>query len=332
MREAQWYEQIENDQVICRLCPHHCRLKLDDKGVCRVRHNIKGKLYTNNYGRSSQPVLDPIEKKPLYHYYPGSLILSVGTFGCNLQCPFCQNWQLAHQEPLLYQVKPIDLAEMAESSQVKNSIGLAYTYSEPTVWFEFVKDTAKLIHEKGLKNVLVSNGFIEAEPLQELLPLIDAFNLDIKGFTEDFYRKVVKGSLGAVLRAAEQVYKNNKHLEITTLLIPGLNDSEVELEQLVRWVAKNLGRQVPVHFSRYLPSYKMDLPPTSAKKLEDARKIGLEHLDYVYLGNVPGPEGSNTYCPKCGKLLIERRGHQAKTINLKGINCSTCGYELNLIK
>ncbi len=332
MQEAQWYKQTKNNQVICHLCPHHCRLQPGAKGICRVRYNEGGKLYTSNYGQCSQPVLDPIEKKPLYHYYPGSLILSVGTFGCNLQCPFCQNWHLAHQEPLLYRVEPTELVEMAELSQKDHSLGLAYTYSEPFVWFEFVLDTAKLAHERGLKNVLVSNGFIEAEPLEQLLPVIDAFNLDIKGFTEDFYRKIVKGNLRAVLNSAEQVYKNNKHLEITTLLIPGLNDSKEELEQLVKWIANNLGKEVPVHFSRYLPNYQMDLPPTTIQKLEEAREIGLKHLDYVYLGNVPGSKGSSTYCPQCGRMLIERRGHQAKLTNLKGINCGSCGYKLNLIK
>lgn len=332
MKEAQWYKKIENNQVLCYLCPHRCRIKPGNNGICRVRYNREGKLYTKNFGKCSQPVLDPIEKKPLYHYYPGSLILSLGTFGCNFQCSFCQNWQLAHGDPQLYQLEPKELAEMAELTQKQGSIGIAYTYSEPIVWLEFVKETAKLAHQKGLKNILVTNGFIELEPLKEVLPYLDAFNLDIKGFNQDFYRKTIKGDYLPVLRTAEEIYRAGKHLEITTLLIPGLNDGEQEIEGLAKWIAENLGKEVPIHFSRYSPNYQLDLPPTPIERLKLAKEIGLKYLDYVYLGNVPGLRSSNTYCPNCGGLLIDRTGYQTELINLKGRNCGYCGKIQNIIR
>lgn len=332
MKEAKWYEQIANNQVICHLCPHHCRIKAGNNGICRVRYNHEGKLYTKNYGLCSPPALDPIEKKPLYHFYPGSLVLSVGTFGCNFQCSFCQNWHLAHGEPSLYKLEPQDLLQMAETYKEEGSIGIAYTYSEPVVWFEFVKDTAKLVHEQGLKNILVTNGFIEAEPLKEILPFLDAFNLDIKGFNQNFYRKIVKGNYLPVLKTAEEIYREGKHLEITTLLIPGLNDEEEEIEELTQWIAKNLGKEVPIHFSRYSPNYQMDLPPTSLEKLIKAKEIGMKNLDYVYIGNAPELNGSNTHCSNCGQLLIERRRFQVRLINLKGKVCGYCGKEINLAR
>lgn len=332
MREALWYEKLEKQRVLCVLCPHRCRLKPGAPGICRVRYNKEGVLYTRNYGQSSPPALDPMEKKPLYHFHPGSLILSVGTFGCNFQCSFCQNWHLAHEDPVLYQISPTELAELTLSYQQNNSIGLSYTYSEPTIWFEQVLETAQIIHQQGMKNVLVTNGFIEQEPLAELLPYMDAFNIDIKGFNLDFYRKIIKGDYRPVLETAKTAFQAGKHVEITTLLIPGLNDDEKEIQALVAWIAEELGPQVPFHISRYSPAYKLDLPPTPLDTLIKAQEIAQEKLHYVYLGNAPRLQASNTFCPQCGELVIERTGYGIRVLGLAGSSCAFCGRDLNMVR
>lgn len=331
MREALWYEKLTGEQVTCRLCPHHCRLQPGKAGICRVRHNEGGVLYSRNFGQSSHPALDPIEKKPLYHFYPGSLILSVGTFGCNFKCRFCQNWELAQGDPALYRVESATLAELALRYRDEGSIGIAYTYSEPIVWYEFILETAKLVHEKGLKNVLVTNGFIEEEPLEALLPYIDALNIDVKAFNREFYREIVKGDYGPVLQTAKRAYQAGKLVEITTLLIPGLNDREEELAELVDWLAGELGPEVPLHFSRYVPRYQLDLPPTPGKTLLKAKAMAEEKLHYVYLGNAPELSGSNTHCPECDAPVIERRGYGIKIQGLAGNRCRECNTELNII-
>lgn len=331
MREALWYRTLENQKVACQLCPHHCRLAPGKAGICRVRYNRDGVLYSRNYGRCSSPVLDPVEKKPLYHFYPGSLILSVGTFGCNFRCQFCQNWELAHGDPYLSHVEPEQLVAMAVRAKDYGSVGIAYTYSEPTVWYEFIWETARLAYKKGLKNVLVTNGFIEEEPLTELLPFIDALNIDVKGFNQEFYRKTVQGDYRPVLDRAKQAYQAGKHVEITTLLIPGLNDREEEIEKLVTWLAGELGEEVPLHFSRYVPNYQLDLPPTQGATLLKAKEIAGRRLQYVYLGNAPELESSSTYCPKCHRPVIKRTGFKVVQVALEKNCCQHCGSELNIV-
>ncbi|NLC77721.1 MAG: AmmeMemoRadiSam system radical SAM enzyme [Clostridia bacterium] len=331
MREALWYEKLADRQTACGLCPHRCRLQPGKRGICRVRYNEGGVLYTRNYGQCSPLALDPIEKKPLYHFFPGSLILSVGTVGCNFKCRFCQNHELAHGDPFLYRKEPETLAALAKEHQRNGSVGIAYTYSEPIVWYEFIKETAELIQAEGLVNVLVTNGFIEEEPLAALLPHIDALNIDVKGFSQKFYREMVKGDYLPVLRTAEQAYKAGKHVEITTLLIPGLNDQEEEIRQLVGWLAGKLGPEVPLHFSRYVPRYQLDLPPTPAKTLLKAKEIARERLHYVYLGNAPELKESNTYCPECKEPVIERTGYGIRIRGLAGNRCAYCGAQLNII-
>lgn len=286
MREAMFYRREENGQVICELCPRGCVIKPGGKGFCRVRENRDGVLYTLNEGKYTALALDPIEKKPLYHFYPGSRILSIGTFGCSFHCTFCQNWQIAHQATDGKEITPRELALWAQEAGRQGSIGVAYTYSEPLMWYEFVWQAAQEVHKAGLKNVLVTNGFIRAEPFARLLPFIDALNIDVKGFTGEFYQKIVKGAFAPVLAAAEAVYHAGKHVEITTLLIPGLNDGAEEVAALARWLAESLGPEVPLHFSRYFPNYRMDLAPTPLDTLEKARNIALKKLKYVYLGNV----------------------------------------------
>lgn len=284
MQEAKYYKKLDNELVWCHLCPQNCKIKPGRKGICRARQNQEGVLYTLNYGKLTSWGIDPIEKKPLYRFYPGSLIFSVGTFGCNFRCGFCQNWEIAHGDPPTREVTAEELVEIALDAKRSGSIGIAYTYSEPMIWYEFVYDTAKRAQQEGLKNVLVTNGFVQKEPFMELLPFIDAMNIDVKAFTDEFYRKTCGGQLDPVLRTVELAHKSC-HVEITTLVVPGMNDSEEEISSLVDWIA-SLDPSIPLHLSRYFPRYKFDLPPTPVATLKRAKEIALEKLKYVYLGNV----------------------------------------------
>ncbi|MDN5326080.1 MAG: pyruvate formate lyase activating enzyme [Moorella sp. (in: firmicutes)] len=327
--EAAYYVKLPGEKVECRLCPHTCVIAPGKRGVCRVRENREGRLITRNYGRCSSLALDPIEKKPLYHFYPGSLILSAGTVGCNFSCDFCQNWEIARQESETAVISPDDLVRKAREV---HSPGIAYTYSEPLVWFEFVLATAQLARNAGLKNVMVTNGFIRPEPLKELLPWIDAWNIDVKGFSLEFYRKVVHGDYRPVLQTAAAAVESGSHVEITTLLVTGLNDDSTELEELVKWVATNLGVDTPLHFSRYFPRYRLEAPPTPLETMRRAREMAREYLHYVYLGNVADPEASNTYCPVCGELVIRRTGYHVSLPGLDGRRCRSCGSELAIVR
>ncbi|HHP51013.1 MAG TPA: AmmeMemoRadiSam system radical SAM enzyme [Moorella mulderi] len=328
-KEARYYEKLPDGKVKCQLCPHTCLISQTKRGICRVRENQEGRLYTLNYGRITAIAMDPMEKKPLYHFYPGRWILSVGTFGCNFHCQFCQNWQIAHGDPETLYISPEALVDKALELE---SIGIAYTYSEPIVWFEYVLDTAKLAQEAGLKNVMVTNGYINPEPLAELLPFTHAWNIDIKGFNPDFYRRIVGGRLEPVLATAKAVAKAGKHLEITTLLVTGLNDNLEELEQLVLWIRDNLGPDTPLHFSRYFPQYRLHLPPTPLETLYRARDMARRYLNHVYLGNVPDTRANSTYCPRCGSLAIRRTGYDVEPLGLSGGNCRECGTPLAIVR
>ncbi len=283
MKEALYYEKISKDKVHCHLCPYECVISDGRKGVCGVRINKSGTLFSEVYGKTTGIALDPIEKKPLYHYHRGEHILSIGTKGCNFHCDFCQNWHIS--QVLDAPTTDITSEEIVRKVKELKSFGIAYTYNEPFIWYEFVLDTAKLAKENGLENVLVTNGFVNMEPLEGLLPFIDAMNIDLKSFNEDFYRKVCKGRLKPVLEVIKRSVKSC-HVELTTLLIPTLNDSENEIGRLVDWIYNNIGSEVPLHFSRYFPCYKMDLPPTSVETLKTAERIAKEKLKYVYLGNI----------------------------------------------
>ena len=283
MKEALFYEKLEGGSVHCHLCPHHCRIKEGKTGFCGVRTNRDGKLYTLNYGRAASVSLDPIGKKPLYHYHPGEFILSLGTVGCNLSCLFCQNWSLSQQ--VQTPTEPITSREVVDKAKQLNSFGIAYTYNEPFVWYEFVAETAKLAKSEGLENVLVTNGYVTAEPLKELLPLIDAMNIDLKSIRDEFYKKICSGRLSFVLEMIKTTVKSC-HVELTNLIIPTLNDSENDLTDLVDWIYENVGDSVPLHFSRYFPCFKMTLPPTPVETLKKAERIAKRKLKYVYLGNV----------------------------------------------
>jgi len=313
------------------LCPQNCHLKPGGVGVCRVRQRIGDKLYTLNYARVSSLGLDPIEKKPLYHFYPGSLIFSAGTIGCNLACGFCQNWRISQEDAPTRSVTSKELIKKAEAEKTAGNIGIAYTYSEPGMWFEYLLDTARLAREFGLKNVMVTNGYLRQEPLAELLPCLDAVNMDLKGMSDGFYKRACQGRLEPVLRFAEAVVKAGVHLEITNLLIPGWNDGDDDLRLLTDWVA-GLNPDIPLHLSRYFPQYKFTAPETPAATMIKAYGITRERLNYVYLGNIGAEIGRDTICVSCGAVLIKRQGFQARLVDLaKNGLCRKCGQSVPVV-
>lgn len=326
MKESLYYEKLKDDKVRCDLCFHKCILKPGQMGLCMGRKNIDGTLYSTNYGKTTSLGMDPIEKKPLFHFHPGRDILSIAPNGCNLQCPFCQNAEISLNKISTRDITPQDLLALCEKY---NSIGVAYTYSEPLIWYEFLLDAGKAIKDAGLKNVLVTNGVIEEEPFRSLIPLIDALNIDLKSIREDFYTKVVKGDLRYVLKTIEIAHETSL-VELTNLLITDVNDSDEDIEDLIDWVY-NLDPSTPLHFSRYFPHYKMNNPPTPKERLEFAYNKAKEKLNHVYVGNIHIPETTNTYCPNCNNLLIERGGfYGAKIVGLDGKKCNKCGQKINI--
>lgn len=331
MHKALYFEK-RNEKIRCLLCPHHCLLAEGETGICGVRKAEGEYLYTLNYGLLAAVNLDPVEKKPLYHYHPGRPILSIGTFGCNLLCSFCQNWSLArgtvnsHSE----RVNPEAILKMLErEGGPAENIGLAYTYNEPMIWYEFILDTAKLLRDCGYRNILVTNGYINQKPLKELLPYIDAMNIDVKAFGDDFYKDYCGGLKNPVIKTVESAV-DSCHVEITSLLIPSLNDDLSELEAMAAWLSE-LNPDIPLHFSRYFPQYRLNLPSTSPAVMEKAKKTALKYLRYVYLGNIELPGSANTVCPYCGNLLIERSRYAVKIMGLEGSSCNNCSSNINIV-
>jgi pyruvate formate lyase activating enzyme len=282
-KETLYYKALDANCVQCLLCPHQCRIKEGGAGFCGVRASEGGKLVSRNYGRVASLALDPIEKKPLYHFHPGELILSAGTLGCNLSCLFCQNWSIS--KAVSAPTQPMSSRKLVDEAKRLNSFGIAYTYNEPFVWFEFVLETAKLAKKEGLKNVLVTNGFVSPEPLKEVLSFIDAANIDIKSIRDEFYQKTCSGRVGPVLETIKTMVQAC-HVELTNLIIPTQNDSEEDLTDLVDWIQRHCGDAVPLHFSRYFPCYQMTLPPTPVETLHLAESIAKKKLKHVYLGNI----------------------------------------------
>lgn len=333
--EAMYYTKLEDNKVKCNLCPNLCVILSGKKGRCNVRLNKDGKLYALNYNETSSISRDPIEKKPLYHFLPGTDILSFGTIGCNLSCEFCQNWHIARADPDKYDYGLRNLPpEKAVKEALKSDYpSVAYTYNEPLIWYEWVLDTSKLMQKEGLKNVLVTNGFIEEEPLRNLLPYIDAANVDFKG-DPPFYKELCHVShQEAVLRTLKIMREMKVHLEITNLLVTSKNDSDEQIQEMVDFIVENLGVDIPLHFSRYFPNYKLKLPATPIERLLRAREIALEAgINYVYLGNVRDAEHSNTFCKNCGELLINRVGYFTKIVNLtEDGKCKNCKTENDII-
>lgn len=285
MKQALFYEKTEDSMVHCYLCPHNCIIKPSMSGVCRARKNIDGELYSLNYGRIASLALDRIEKKPLFRFHPGSMILSAGTFGCNLKCSFCQNWSIAHMDADTVEMSPEVLVDKALETKKAGNIGIAYTYNEPSIWYEYVYDCAVKASREGLCNVLVTNGFIGEKPLMELLPYTDAMNIDVKAYTTEFYKEICKGALHNVKRTVELAVQKC-HVEVTTLVIPDLNDSVKEITELAAWLA-SISTDIPLHLNRFFPNYRMkNKPVTPLDVLERAKKAASRYLEHVYIGNV----------------------------------------------
>jgi pyruvate formate lyase activating enzyme len=312
VHEAQFYNKAADNVALCRLCPHFCRIPDGGVGKCRIRKNMDGALYATTYEQVTSVAMDPIEKKPLYHFYPGQQILSIGTLGCNFSCKFCQNWEISQSDIPTRLMRVNDLVAIAKE---KNSLGVAYTYNEPSIWHEYVYDCAHAIKDEGMRNVLVTNGFFNPEPLEMLLPYIDAMNIDIKSIKDDFYKNLCGGRLKPVLDTAIRA-RQNVHVEITNLIIPGYNDTEAELEELSSWIARNLGPETPVHLSAYFPRYQLDAPPTSLAILQKAHEIFTKKLSFVYLGNVASDVGNDTACKKCGEILVRRQGYFVEVLGV----------------
>ena len=319
-------------KVQCELCPKLCLIQPGQSGECRVRINIDGVLRTVVYGYPCSIHIDPVEKKPLFHFLPGSSILSIATVGCNLHCKNCQNWEISQANPEdgnvpAYNCPPERL--VAEANKYK-CLSIAYTYTDPIVYYEYTYDSAKLAHEAGIRNVLVTAGYVNEEPWKKLLQHVDAANIDLKAITEDFYREVCSATLKPVQNALILARASEAMVEVTNLVIPTLNDEPEQLRELSRWIKMNLGADTPLHFSGFYPRYQMkNLPATSLRTLETARKIAMsEGLNYVYIGNVASKEGQNTYCPGCKKLLIERSGYTILQNRLRQGRCPDCSKEI----
>lgn len=323
--EAMFYEKLPAKKVRCLLCPNQCRVADGQRGDCGVRENRGGVLYSLVYGQPCAVHVDPIEKKPLFHYLPGSQAYSLATAGCNFNCRFCQNWEISQRRP--EQVRTITLPPEAVIRQARN-LGcpvIAHTYGEPVVFYEYVRACAALGREKGIPNVMISNGFIQKKPLQELCRLLGAVKIDLKAFTEDFYREQCGGELQPVLDTLLTLRAEKIWFEVVVLLIPGLNDGRSEIERMCRWIRQELGPEVPLHFSRFAPSYMMkNIPPTPPETLHTARKIARNAgIKFCYIGNLLSDAG-NTYCPSCGKLLIQRLLYSVEKPGLLGNRCKFC--------
>jgi pyruvate formate lyase activating enzyme len=318
--------KIEKDYIECQLCPHYCKIAVGKTGICGVRKNNGEKIELLTYGVLSGFSLDPIEKKPLYHFFPGRNILSAGSFGCNMRCDFCQNYNISQQIPesIIPETTPEKIVKTALAA--KNNIGIAFTYNEPVIWFEFMKDISITAKNKGLFTVMVSNGYVNNEPLNDIIKFIDAFNIDLKAFNNNFYRKLTGADIEPVKNSLKQIARSGKHLEITTLIIPDQNDDEREMILQTEWIAGELGKGVPLHLSKYFPRYKRDNPATSQKTLTRLFEIALKNLDHVYMGNTNSDAGQNTSCPECGTTLTVRSGYKTRTLNIdREGKCTCCG-------
>lgn len=329
MREALYYNQLKNNLVKCELCPWLCNILPEKRGMCGVRQNKDGKLYSLVYARPCAIHVDPIEKKPLYHFIPGARAFSIATIGCNFFCGFCQNWQISKAgadniEKEYDDVSPEKVVELCKKEKCNI---ISYTYTEPTIFYEYMLDIAKLAKKEGIKNTIVSNGYISEKPLMELCKFIDGANIDLKAFTPGFYMKVCKGKLEPVLNTLKILKQEGVWLEITNLVVPGLNDDFKKIEEMCKWIAKELGKDTPLHFSRFHPDYKMtDGEATQMETLEKAKNIAEKYLDYVYIGNVAGE--SNTICPNCRSVNIRRSMLSLIENKLVKGKCFKCGNKI----
>ena len=326
MKEALFYEKLTDRRVACRLCPHECLIADGRRGICGVRENQGGTLVALTYERPASLQMDPIEKKPLYHVFPGSQILSLGSVGCNLSCGFCQNWSLVDSAVPRAVVSPGEISDLARKH---GSVGVAWTYNEPFIWYEYIMDAGKLVKKAGLINVLVTNGYVNPAPLENMRGIVDAMNIDLKAIDDSFYRKNCKAGVDPV-RETIRIANDMCLVEVTNLIIPGQNDSPDAVERLVDFVA-SVNKDIPLHFSRYFPHRFFKAPPTPEETLVRAFEIAEKRLSYVYLGNIMLDRGNNTNCPRCGALLVSRRGYHTQVVGLTGAVCSACNSSLNFL-
>jgi len=329
--EARWARPLGGDRVLCLLCPHSCRMAEGEQGYCQVRQNLGGRLRSLSYAHPTGFAIDPIEKKPLFHFLPGSKILSFGTLGCTLGCKFCQNWPHSHPDGIDLRERPIAPEEVVALAESRGVPSIAYTYNEPTVFAEYMVEVARLARAKGLRNVAVTNGYITAQARREVFADLDAANVDLKGFSDDFYREQTGGRLRYVLDTLQWMRRETQiWLEITTLLIPGLNDAEALLQAECDWIVENLGGDVPLHFTAFHPDFQMlDRPRTPPDTLRRARDIArAKGIRHVYVGNVMDDEGLATHCPQCAALLISRSWQSGNIVGLEDARCRRCGLPL----
>lgn len=333
MHEALQYQRTENFGVKCSLCSHRCSIADGKHGICGVRANRHGTLFATTYGRVSAEAVDPIEKKPLFHYLPGTLSYSLGGVGCNFHCAHCQNWHISRADADTAMLRTISPEDGVNRALKSGGASISWTYNEPTIWHEYTLAMGTLARQRGLGTVYVTNGYITEEALREIAPMLQAFRVDLKAFSDDFYKKVCGARLQPVLDAAALAKELKMHVETVTLVIPGLNDSMTEMEGLVRWVIEHLGPATPMHFSRFHPDYKMtDRAATPVATLEKiytmAKGLGLR---FPYLGNVYDHPYENTFCPSCGETLIARQGFISRIRALDGVQCRKCGEKIELV-
>jgi pyruvate formate lyase activating enzyme len=330
LKEALFYEKRDSLAVQCHICPRNCVIPNKGRGFCNARENRDGVLYTLVYAHPVSMHVDPMEKKPLFHFLPGTTAFSIATAGCNLRCKFCQNWEISQAKPEEVNAAYLEPEAVIAEVQKSGARTIAYTYTEPTIFFEYMLDIAKLARQQGIRNVMHSCGYINEEPLRMVAKYLDAANIDLKGFSEEFYAKMSEATLAPVLRSLEILKEEGVHVEITNLIVPGYNDDPEMIRKMCVWIKEKLGADTPLHLSRFFPMFKLlNLNPTPVAALERARAIALEvGLHYVYVGNVAGETFENTYCPQCGKLLIGRRGYFVTENHIKNGQCEYCGYKI----
>lgn len=328
--EARYYKKHAHKEVECLICPRECKVGDRERGYCGTRENRDGVYRTLVYGKPCALNIDPIEKKPFFHFLPGTTALSFATAGCNVNCKFCQNWDISQSRPEQTTNMDVSPKEMAKIAVEKNCPSIASTYSEPVIFYEYVYDTAVESRKLGIKNIMITGGYIKTEPLLELCKVLDAVKVDLKGFSEKYYEEIVHGKLAPILDGLKVLKKTGIWFEIVVLIVPGLNDSEDEFKKMCNWIFSELGADVPVHFSRFYPMYLLkNLPPTPVSTLERARDIAIDSgIKYVYIGNVPRHHGENTYCPKCRKMLIHRMGYTILSNEIVGGKCKFCNEKI----
>ncbi|MBM3332519.1 AmmeMemoRadiSam system radical SAM enzyme [candidate division WOR-3 bacterium] len=329
-REAEYYRRLDNKLVACDLCPRRCVIQPGGRGACRVRENRDGRLYSVVYGRPCSVGKEPIEKAPFFHFLPGRQRLTIATAGCNQSCKYCQNWELSQARPEEVQNHDLSPAEVVALAVKEKAPIICFTYTEPVVFYEYVMDIARLARAQGIRTAVVTGAYVNPEPLRELCSAVDAIKIDLKGFTPEFYRNVCGSTLEPVLEACRTVAQSGTHLELVNLVVPALNDDTATIRKMCRWIRENVGDTVPVHFTRFHPDYRLqNSPPTPTATLEGAVAIARsEHLQFTYVGNVPGHQAENTCCPACGRTLVRRSGYSVVENRVKDGKCPFCGVRV----